>query len=39
MKKEQKIKIAKKLKSKGMDIEMIVEITGLSNNEILNLKI
>ena len=34
---EGKIEIAKKLKSKGMDIDFIIETTGLSENEINSL--
>ncbi len=36
-KKEQKIEIAKTMKAKGLDINFIIEITGLSNQEIENL--
>jgi predicted transposase YdaD len=35
--KEEKIEIAKKLKGKGMDVEGIVEMTGLTRDEIEGL--
>ena len=35
--KKEKMEIAKKMKNKGMDIESILSITGLSKTEINNL--
>ena len=36
-KEEEKVKIAKKMKSKGLDIDTIIEVTGLSRIEVENI--